>query len=144
MNKTRIVKGAVAGAIGGLAGTWAMHRFQTWWSRAADGTQRTTAAGRHGSRDWEELAVGSALGGVYGAFCEISPSTREMGGAAFGTTAWAAVGKAGMPMLGFEGPSTGQSPERRVDAIAAHAVYGVTTEIVRRGVRALLNGRRRR
>jgi putative membrane protein len=181
MNKTRVVKGALAGAIGGLAGTYAMNHFQRWWSLTVQGAEPVSAAGRHDARDWQELAegqnsneiaaqtaavhtigrpldrdelkvgatavhfaFGAAMGGLYGAFYEVSPSTRKMGGAAFGTTVWAAADEVAMPMLGLSGPTTRHPPERHVHAFAAHIVFGVTTEIVRRGVRALLNGKRPR
>jgi hypothetical protein len=179
MDKTRVVKGALAGAIGGLAGTYAMNHFQRWWSQTVHGAEPVSAAGRHDARDWQELAegqnsneiaaqtvavhtlgrplerrelkpaatavhfaFGAAMGGLYGAFYEISPATRKMGGAAFGTTVWAAADEVAMPMLGLSGPATEHPPERHVHAFAAHIVFGVTTEIVRRGVRALLGGRR--
>jgi hypothetical protein len=181
MNTTRVVKGAVAGAIGGLAGTWAMNHFQAWWSRAVQGVEPQSAAGKHDARDWQELAegqnsnelaaqtvaehalgrplerrelrvgataihfaFGAAQGGRYGAFYEVSPATRQMGGAAFGTAVWAAADEVAMPALGLSGPTTEHPPERHVHAFAAHIVFGVTTEIVRRGVRALLidGGRR--
>jgi len=47
-----------------------------------------------------------------------------------------------MPLLGLSGPTTEHPPERHVHAFAAHLVFGVTTEIVRRGVRFLLNPKR--
>lgn len=181
MNTTRIVKGAFAGALGGLAGTYAMNHFQRWWSHTVHGVEPVSAAGRHDARDWQELAegqnsneiaaqttavhtigrpldrgelkvgatavhfgFGAAMGGLYGALYEISPATRKMGGAAFGTTVWAAADEMAMPMLGLSGPTTQRAPERHVHAFAAHIVFGVTTEIVRRGVRALLNGKRPR
>lgn len=141
MNKTRVAKGALAGVIGGLAGTYAMNHFQRWGSRAVHGAEPASAAGRHDARD-VHFAFGAAMGGLYGAFWEISPATRQMGGAAFGTTVWAAADEVAMPLLGLSGPTTGHPPERHVHAFAAHIVFGVTTEIVRRGVRALLNGKR--
>ena len=181
MNTTRVAKGAVAGVIGGLAGTWVMNHFQAWWSRAVHGTEPMSAAGRHDARDWQELAegqnsnelaaqavaehtlgrpldrrelkvgataihfaFGAAMGGVYGALYEVSPATRQMGGAAFGTAVWAAADEVAMPALGLSGPTTEHPPERHVHAFASHIVFGVTTEIVRRGVRGLLNGRGRR
>ena len=180
MNKARIAKGALAGVIGGLAGTYAMNHAQRWWSRSVHGAEPESAAGRHDARDWQELAegqnsneiaaqtaavhtigrpldrgelkvgatavhfaFGAAMGGLYGAFWEISPSTRQMGGAAFGTTVWAAADEVAMPLLGLSGPTTEHPPERHVHAFAAHIVFGVTTEIVRRGVRALLIGTKR-
>src|SRR5688500_7394043 len=56
MNTARVAKGALAGALGGLAGTWAMNHFQASWSRAAHGREPRSAAGRHDARDWQELA----------------------------------------------------------------------------------------
>ena len=122
MNKTRVAKGAIAGAIGGLAGTWAMSRF---------------VEKQHSNRYY---AFGAAMGGLYGAFYEISPATRQMGGAAFGAAVWATVDE--IPVLRLSGPTSERPPERDARALAAHMVFGVTTEIVRRGVRALLIGRR--
>ena len=46
MNKTRVVKGALAGVIGGLAGTYAMNDFQRWWSQTVHGVEPVSAAGR--------------------------------------------------------------------------------------------------
>jgi hypothetical protein len=180
MDKTVVMRGAVAGFLGGLAGTWAMNHFQAWWSRAVHGREPASGAGRHDARDWQELAegqnanelaaqaiarttidrpldrqelgaaaaavhfaFGGAMGGVYGAFWEISPSTRQMGGAAFGAAVWAVADEVAMPILGLSKPTTEHPPERHAHAFAAHIVYGVTTEIVRRGVRALLVGSRR-
>jgi putative membrane protein len=179
MDTSRIVKGAVAGAIGGAAGTLAMNYFQAWWSRAVHGVEPESAAGKHDARDWQELAegqnaneiaaqrlavraldrpldarelekgakavhfaFGTVMGGLYGAFWEFSPATRQMGGAAFGTAVWAAADEIAVPLLGLSRPTTEHPPQRHVHAFAAHIVYGVATEVVRRGVRALLNGRR--
>jgi hypothetical protein len=113
MNKSRVAKGALAGAIGGLAGTWAMNRFQ-----------------RHRPAVTRQYVFGGAMGALYGAFCEFSPAARKTGGAAFGTAVWNIAGEA----------DPGQRPARRAQPVASHIVYGVTTEIVRRGVRALLDG----
>ena len=126
MNTTRVAKGALAGAIGGLAGTWAMSHFV-----------KKQNSNRH-------YAFGAAMGGLYGAFYEISPATRQMGGAAFGTAVWATVDETALPLLRLSGPTTERPPERHARALAAHMVFGVTTEIVRRGVRTLFRDRGRR
>jgi uncharacterized membrane protein YagU involved in acid resistance len=81
---------------------------------------------------------------LYGVFYEISPATRQMGGAAFGTAIWATVDEIGLPVLRLSVPTTEHPPEHHARALAGHMVFGVTTEIVRRGVRALLNGRGRK
>jgi hypothetical protein len=122
MNTARVAKGALAGAIGGLAGAWVMNRIVHRVDPAAPGA--TTA----------RLALGAAMGGVYGAFWEVSPATRKMGGASFGTAVWAAADEAAVPLLGLPEPTS----DRQARALASRIAFGVTTEIVRRGVRALL------
>lgn len=51
---TVVLKGAVAGAIGGLAGTLAMNYAQRAWTLAADGRAPASAADEHDARDWQE------------------------------------------------------------------------------------------
>jgi hypothetical protein len=49
-----VMKGALAGLIGGLAGTWAMNEFQRAWTYAVGDVPPQSAAGRHDARDWQE------------------------------------------------------------------------------------------
>ncbi len=51
-------KGIVAGVAGGLAATWAMSEAQALWTRAVDGREPQSAAGRHDARDWQERTEG--------------------------------------------------------------------------------------
>jgi putative membrane protein len=50
----RIVYGAVAGALGGLAGTWAMSEAQRFWTYAAEGRAPASSGGKHDAREWQE------------------------------------------------------------------------------------------
>jgi hypothetical protein len=59
-------RGAIAGAIGGLIGTWAMSEFQGWWSRTVDGHEPRSAAGRHDARDWQEKNEGQNANEIVG------------------------------------------------------------------------------
>lgn len=52
-------KGAVAGFVGGLVGTWLMSEYQRLWSRYVDGREPQSAGGRHDARDWEEKNEGN-------------------------------------------------------------------------------------
>lgn len=170
-----VVKGAVAGILGGLAGTFAMSEFQAWWSRAVDGVEPQSAGGKHDARDWQELqedrnanemaaqtvaehtigrpldrdelsvaapvmhyTFGTVMGAVYGAIAENAPAARALSGAAWGTAVWAGADEIAMPALGLSDRTDVQPFERHLHSFAAHIVYGVTTEIVRRGVRAAL------
>jgi NAD(P)-dependent dehydrogenase (short-subunit alcohol dehydrogenase family) len=49
-----MVKGFLAGAIGGLIGTWAMSEAQRAWTRAAGDEVPASAGGKHAARDWQE------------------------------------------------------------------------------------------
>lgn len=180
METSTIAKGVIAGAVGGLAGTWAMSEFQRWWSRAFYDAEPESAAGRHDARDWQELAegqnanelaaqaiaertidrpltrrelpaaaaavhytFGTVMGALYGTLAEVSPRTRAATGTGFGTAVWALADEVAIPLAGLSRPTTEHPPGRHAHAFAAHVVFGVTTEMVRRGVRALLNGHRR-
>jgi hypothetical protein len=44
----------LAGAIAGLAGTWAMSEAQRLWTYVIDGSAPASAGGRHDARDWQE------------------------------------------------------------------------------------------
>jgi putative membrane protein len=49
-----VVKGAVAGLIGGVVATWVMSEFQRLWTLAAKGTAPDSAGDEHDARDWQE------------------------------------------------------------------------------------------
>ena len=52
------LKGAIAGFVGGLAGTWAMTEYQAAWSRVVNHYESPSAAGRHDAREWQEKNEG--------------------------------------------------------------------------------------
>jgi putative membrane protein len=43
-----------AGALGGVAGTWAMNHAQRLWTLAAEGDAPESAGGKHDAREWQE------------------------------------------------------------------------------------------
>jgi putative membrane protein len=47
-------KGAIAGFIGGLVGTFFMSEYQALWSRVVNGAEPQSAGGKHDARDWQE------------------------------------------------------------------------------------------
>lgn len=169
------VKGAAAGLVAGLAGTFAMSEFQALWSRVIDGYESDSAGGRHDARDWQErseddnanelaaqavatrtigrelsdqeLSVaapivhyvfGSALGAFYGAAAERAPRIGAGTGAGFGAAVWIGADEIAMPLLGLSGDGGQRELELHAQALAAHIVFGVTCELVRRTVRRAL------
>jgi putative membrane protein len=82
----QFARAAIAGAIGGLAGSWTMSEFQGWWSRRVDGREPHSSAGRHDARDWQEKNEGQnaneILGGEIAARALDRPPTRNERGIA--------------------------------------------------------------
>jgi putative membrane protein len=83
-------------------------------------------------------AFGATMGAVYGGLAEVSPAVRLLGGSGWGTAVWIGGDEIAVPLLGLSRPDTDYPIEAHAQALAAHLVYGVTTELVRRGVRALM------
>jgi hypothetical protein len=164
-----MLKAILAGAIGGLAGTWAMNEAQRAWTRAVDGEAPESAAGKHDARDWQErsegqnsneiaaqfmatriaargldrgeLTVGAALthytfgvamGALYGAY--LQRRRRQATGIGFGLTVWLLADEIAMPLLGLSESTLRRPLEKHLQSIAAHIVFGTTTESARAAV----------
>ncbi len=84
-------------------------------------------------------AVGALAGAVYGAFVEMRPQAKAWGGVAFGLTVNKLTHRNILPKMGIEEPVQQQPMQKRQSEWVTHAVYGVVTEAVRRGVRSGLD-----
>jgi uncharacterized membrane protein YagU involved in acid resistance len=79
------------------------------------------------------------VGALYGVLAETSPRfTKLVGGSGFGAAVWIAADEVAVPLLGLAEPDAEYSVEAHTQSFAAHMVYGVATDVVRRGVRALI------
>lgn len=83
-------------------------------------------------------ALGTAVGGLYGGLAEVQPEVSAGVGLPFGAVFWLIVDEGAVPLLGFSKGPTEYPLSTHVYALASHLVYGVTTDIVRRGVRSVL------
>jgi hypothetical protein len=161
-----MLKGVIAGAIGGLAGTSAMNEAQRAWTNAVDGQAPESPAGKHDARDWQErsegqnsneiaaqyvatyiagrsldrselavaatfthYAFGAAMGALYGAYAE--RRRRQPTGIGFGLAVWLLADEIAMPLLGLSGSTLRRPLEKHLQSIAAHIVFGMTTEAAR-------------
>lgn len=79
-------------------------------------------------------ALGTGVGGLYGAVAEVAPNVTTGAGLPFGAVFWLVVDEGAVPILGLsKGPR--QYPlSTHAYALVSHFVYGVTTELVRRVV----------
>jgi uncharacterized membrane protein YagU involved in acid resistance len=83
-------------------------------------------------------ALGTGVGGLYGAVAEVSPQVATGAGLPFGVAFWLVVDETAVPVLKLSKPPTEYPVSTHMYALASHLVYGLTAEIVRRNVRSLL------
>jgi hypothetical protein len=78
---------------------------------------------------------GAAIGGLYGWAAENSETVRMGSGTVFGAAVWLAGDEIGVPAFGLSKKPQEYPIGTHASALAAHFVYGVTTEVVRRALR---------
>ncbi len=83
-------------------------------------------------------ALGTAVGGLYGAAAEAMPEVASGKGLAFGAAFWLVVDETAVPVLGLSKPPTAYPVSTHVYALASHLVFGLTAEFVRRTLRRAL------
>lgn len=82
--------------------------------------------------------LGTAAGAAYGAAAELWPTAASGFGLPFGTAFWLGADEVAVPTLGLSKPPTEQPASTHLYALASHLVYGLTTDVLRRGIRRLL------
>jgi putative membrane protein len=113
--------------------------------KAADKVVETVTGGRHLSHEQREIGgpivhygFGALLGGVYGALAEYADFPKAGFGTTFGAAVFAGADLFGVPAAGL-GQWPGEYPiSSLANPLAAHLVYGATTELVRRVTRKIL------
>lgn len=83
-------------------------------------------------------AFGTSVGGLYGAAAELAPEVTTGAGLPFGAAFWLVADETALPLLGLSKGPTAYPVSTHVYALASHFVYGLTAELVRRGVRGAL------
>jgi putative membrane protein len=113
--------------------------------KAADALVSTATGGQHLSFEQQEKAgpvvhygFGALVGGLYGGLAEYSSTVRTGFGTGFGTALFAGADLVAVPAFNL-GPPVSETPMRTLaNPLAAHLVYGATTELLRRVFRAVL------
>ncbi len=158
-------KGAVAGAIGGIAASWIMNQFQAAWMLSERGFSRghgAQSAKTEGPDDPTtrvaeaivqrplnpaekevagqliHYAYGGAMGAVYGALAEAVPATAAGYGAAMGAVVWLVSDLGLLPGMGLSRRSDEYPTWIHLYSLSSHLVYGTATEAARRGLRRVL------
>jgi putative membrane protein len=83
-------------------------------------------------------ALGTGVGGLYGAVAEVAPKVTTGAGLPFGAVFWLVVDEGAVPLLGLSKGPTAYPLSTHAYALSSHFVYGLTAEIVRRVIRRAL------
>ena len=159
-----VVKGAVAGLVGGLVASFVMSEFQSLLSKLTEEEKNSKkkkdepatvkaaeeiseAIFDHKLKKSEKepageamhYAMGATSGLIYGIASEIAPMTTVGLGIPFGAAVWLVADDVIIPALGLAKPATEYSLSTHAYALSSHLVYGLTTDLVRRAVRDLLD-----
>lgn len=122
--------------------------------RAADEPAATTIAadrimrpilGRRLTRDEKAIAgpivhyaFASALGSGYGALAEHAPVVKRLCGIPYGAAVFAGADELAVPALKLSRGPSEYPISKHLNALSSHVVFGLTSELVRRGVRRAL------
>jgi uncharacterized membrane protein YagU involved in acid resistance len=156
-----VVKGAVAGLVAGFVASWVMNQFQAALMKASEPRRRprheddatmkaaamiaATVADRRLTKKEKKTAgpvvhyvFGSLVGAVYGALGEVARPATSAWGLPFSAALWLGADEVAVPALGLSKPPQHYPASTHASALAAHFVYGLTTDFVRRAVRTAL------
>ncbi len=163
-NADDVAKGAIAGLIGGLVASFVMSEFQTLLRKLAEKEKKAkkkkeaepanvkTAEAisenvfdhklkkseKEPAGEAVHYAMGAASGLIYGIASEIAPASTVGLGLPFGAAVWLVADDIVVPALGLAKPATEYPLSTHAYALSSHLVYGLTTDLVRRGVREIL------
>jgi putative membrane protein len=84
-------------------------------------------------------AFGAGTGAVYGAMAELVPQTTFGAGLPYGTAVFVGADEVAVPALGLSKPPKEYPASIHLYGLASHMVYGLSLEMVRRGVRRLMD-----
>jgi hypothetical protein len=159
----RILRGALAGAIAGLVGAYAMEWFQALWTQTAQRARpKQTAATAKDEPTTVKAAervaetvlhtelpdevkpvageaihygMGMTSGAIYGAVAEVLPIVRAGNGLLFGAVLWWVADNTLVPAVGLAKKPSAYPPSTHAYALSSHLVYGFVTDTVRRILR---------
>ena len=143
-----ILKGALAGLVGGIVGSGAKAVAEKLYPPRVAGETPSSivlaeqVAGHPLFNGQKQVALqgihwtfGAIAGAVYGAAVELEPKAGAWRGAAVGLALNKLNHESLLPKMGLTEPTVRQNTQERQSEWVTHAVYGITTDLVRRIVR---------
>jgi len=157
--KQNLLKGFLAGALGGLAASFAMSQFHALFQKAGsaalqsgdDSTVKaasavsTTVFHHKLTLDQKKIvgpivhySFGANVAAIYGSTAELAPLVSTGWGIPFGAAVWLGAHVITVPALGWSEPITHSAPRAEAVEFGAHLVYGAIVEGLRRFLRRRL------
>ena len=152
LHERSLLKGLIAGMIGGLVATAAKTIGERFYpprvhgepeppdalvdkvtGHALSGPSRTAAS------ETIHWGFGALTGAAYGALAEFYPAATSKEGASFGLTLMALTHNAALPAMGLSAEPGDQTKREQTSEMVTHIIFGVATEIVRSFVRRFLD-----
>lgn len=157
-------RGALAGVAAGLIASYAMNQFQAVLAKVSPqpqpaelpapgsepATVRVANAVSHTFLDRDlspaekdmageavHYAFGAAVGAIYGVLAEANKTSRLGFGSLFGSVLWFLADEVAVPKFGLSKQASAYPASVHASAWASHLVYGITTDLIRRGLRAV-------
>ena len=163
MDARRLIEGAAAGAVAGLAASWVMSEFHSRW-KAASGEEQDeddepntvkaadavaeASVGEPVPEEYRKPAgtavhygFGAFLGAVYGAAVEIRPAAGAGFGTAYGAAVSLVADEMAMPAFGFTPPAPEVPMSAHLRGFVSHLVFGAALEAARRPLIKAIRGR---
>ena len=147
-----LLKGLLAGAIGGLLATAVKSFAEKIYPHRTHGEPEPpdVAAEKLAGHPLDETSkaiasesihwvFGTAAGALYGVLAELYPAVTSKSGATFGLTLMSVTHQGALPAFGLSEPVEDQTVRERTSESATHILYGVVTEKVRGLVRNMLD-----
>lgn len=113
--------------------------------KAADAVVATATGGQHLSMEGRQkggpvvhYSFGALVGALYGGLAEYSGAVRKGFGTAYGSALFAGADLVAVPALKLSPPLKEFPAKSLASPFAAHLVFGATTELLRRVLRAVL------
>lgn len=146
-----LIKGAVAGLVGGLIATGAKTVAERIYPPRTHGEpeppdvaveklggDRLPSTNKKVETEALHWGFGALAGAAYGVIAEVYPQVTAKNGITFGMTLMAFAHEGALPALGLSAEPKDQQPREQRSEMVTHVVYGIVAETVRKIVRKAL------
>ena len=147
-NNSNIARGIISGFLGGLVGSMvksAAEQFLEVRKIDEEAAQMTviddlsekitgnqlSGVSEQIAEQFADIPLGASVGAAYGYGKKDNDEINVIDGVILGATTWASTHETSLPMAGIEKAPEDVPVTTQLQELAAHVIFGVTTEVVR-------------